>query len=821
MTESIRYFDEKSLESEYARCKEEGMEVEELKKYNFNALQLAEIRRGYASKLDVSKYLDPKLSWIEMEEIRIEMLQGIDMEAYRQQGFEVQQLYQIRKGISEGLDVSVYAKKTYLAEQMNEIRLGLKNSPDFPVIFYLDPAFDYLQMKEIRKALEDKLDVSVFAHIKIPYMKMRVARRSARDGLVFNEKLIANYDAGTLEQLHKAFLDKVDISSYVKAGYMAEQLDEIRTCIKEGIQIDPYINVNMRSDCIKEIRLGIESGINVDQYADAVYSWLQMREMRLGLEHQIDISAYRNPYYWPDQMHEIRLGLEDGLDVSSYATFMYTGKDMFRLRHELMAGQKIQMAETLPDEAADDGSPEERRILVTLLARRDKLLSFSEDSMMCWMTLENIKNKDDITYEIVLKFLRRCHIIKGVDKGSVSRMLQDKDTVKKHLVAVGKNPAEGKNGYYEFFFDKTPPNRIKVDPYGKADFDQIDTFTEVKIGDLIAKYHRATSGSDGYDVFGNRLQAKRGKESPILKGEGFMLLNDRVSYVSKHNGSLKFSDGKMIVHQVEYYPYIKSTMGIVHHDGSIIVEGDVYSGSDIDVAGDVIIKGHAEGCYIKSGGDIIIKGGATFPSNYSLRATGNVIGKYFERVKIYARNVFAGSLIKCRIYAEGVVRAVGNEGKVYGGRIESCFGFEAPNVGNKNGTRTVICLGVMTKYLNEFNTIKRDIARSEEELRILTKERDKLREIGAVSGELMQWKIKINAAVASKERILKDQRAKGAEMEATIDKGYKATATITNSLYGGVLFSICGITHKVDYNRVINGKITFHVDNKQERMLIS
>ena len=85
----------------------------------------------------------------------------------------------------------------------------------------------------------------------------------------------------------------------------------------------------------------------------------------------------------------------------------------------------------------------------------------------------------------------------------------------------------------------------------------------------------------------------------------------------------------------------------------------------------------------------------------------------------------------------------------------------------------------------------------------------------------MQWKVKINAAVGSKERILKDQRAQCDEMEATINKGYKATAVITNSLHGGVIFSICGIIHKVDYDQVINGQITFHVDKKQERMLIN
>ena len=95
-------FNENVLKKELELCGKFGGDVQKLKALGFNALQLVEIRKGYEdSKVDVNKYLDPKLSWTEMEEMRLEMTQGIDMSQYRQMGFDTQQLYQIRAGISD------------------------------------------------------------------------------------------------------------------------------------------------------------------------------------------------------------------------------------------------------------------------------------------------------------------------------------------------------------------------------------------------------------------------------------------------------------------------------------------------------------------------------------------------------------------------------------------------------------------------------------------------------------------------------------------------------------------------------------------------
>ena len=91
----LESFNKNAYERELELCANLGADVEKLKALGFNALQLSEIRKGIADKVDVTKYTNPEMPWTEMEELRLEMSQGIDMSSYREQGFDLQQLSQI------------------------------------------------------------------------------------------------------------------------------------------------------------------------------------------------------------------------------------------------------------------------------------------------------------------------------------------------------------------------------------------------------------------------------------------------------------------------------------------------------------------------------------------------------------------------------------------------------------------------------------------------------------------------------------------------------------------------------------------------------
>ncbi len=818
-------FSENSMEAELKRCKELGANPDKLKAMGFNALQLAEIRKGLENeKVDVSKYLDPKLSWTDMEEMRLEMEQGIDMTEYRKQGFDTQQLYQIRSGIKSGVDVSVYAKKIYLADQMRELRHGLSKKDGVPIIFFEDPAFDGRQMREIRKGLQAGIDVSNYAILTVPFMKMRAVRKSAEDGLIFDESDIRSYSADVLQQLHQAYLDEVDITQYAKRKYDASQLEQIRLALKKELPIDKYISAEMCGDSIREIRLGLEEGIDVFKYADISYGWMQMYEMRLGLEHQIDITPYSKPLYHASQMREIRLGIEEGLDISAFSSLMYTAKDMHRIRTKLLNGE---IQNIVNDDAFDKsvldrtgGVSDQTVLLSYMLEHRDEYISISENKMKCWIMLPLRKDGISYTEDAIMTFLFKLKIRSGIDRNQMKKMLASPDPNVKYLIAKGKDVEDGQDGYYEYLFNIEQNTEFEYLPDGSIDFSKMNLLQQVHVGDKLAIYHKATKGVDGYNIYGEIVKAQNGKEVPILKGDGFMIMSDRVTYVAKYTGAISYDEGDIYVKKVMITPEVKITDKKITYDGVVYVKGDVNSGSEIVATGDVIIGGHMESSSIESGGNVIIAGGATCPVRGSITAKGNITAKFFDGVTIKGKEIQSNYFINCEIDAKGKIKTYGKQGMIYGGNAYSLVGLESALIGNKTGVKTIITLGANTELLTEYGDLQKKISRESEDLKTLNSQKEKLMEVGGGNAQVMQWKIKVNAAIATKEQTIKYLMQKKSKLDEDMEKGSNAMVIVTDTIFIGTVLMIDGLAYRVDEDRKTVDKITYRTDSKKEKILI-
>ncbi len=816
-------YDSSSYEEELELCRQLGGDVEKLKTLKFSVPQLIEIRKGLADNVDVSRYMNPAFSRIVMEEMRLEMYQGIDMSQYRAQGFDAMQLSQIRQGIQAGINVDEYAKKEYLSDQMREIRQGMSEDGGVPIIFFKDPAFNAMQMREIRLGLKAGLDVSRYAHVSIPHTKMRVIRESELDGLVFDKNDIQSYNANILKQMHLAFLDKVDISKYIKGHFDAEQLEQVRIAIRNNIPIDRYITDDMRGDAIKEIRLGIENGVDVSLYADAAYGWQQMFEMRTGLEHQIDITPYCNPFYRADQMRELRLGIEESLDIGKFSTLMYTAKDMRKIRHQLLAGhfdheKKFEGGKDKPINVSKISSVD--AFVNEMVVHRDTYIAFEEGNMLCFLTLPSRMDGQKYTEEIIHKFLDKIKVIYGIDDNEIKKIADEGKPVIRKLIASGKEVVNGMDGHYEFFFNTEVTEEPEILSDGTADLEKLNLLQPVKVGDKIAEYHRATRGSDGYDVFGNFLKAIPGKEIPILKGTGFMIMNDKVSYVATCTGSIRMIDGKIEITKLMVVQEVKITDKKIKYDGTIFVVGDVNSGSAIEATGDVVIGGHMESSEIHAGGDVIIKGGVTCPIRGGVFAGGDVSAKYFEGATIAGKDVSANYFINCKVDSKGMIKTYGRVGMIYGGTLTALFGIETALLGNKTGAKTIVNQGVNTAILAKYNHLRKSSDREIEQLEALNKEKDRLSEVGGGDRQLIQWKVKINAAVAGKETRLKEMHIELEGLEAEIAKGNGAQAIITEMAYANTIFMISGVIYRLETDRKTYDKMIFRADAKKENIIV-
>jgi uncharacterized protein (DUF342 family) len=280
------------------------------------------------------------------------------------------------------------------------------------------------------------------------------------------------------------------------------------------------------------------------------------------------------------------------------------------------------------------------------------------------------------------------------------------------------------------------------------------------------------------------------------------------------------AEGKVEIKKLMVLEEVKITDKKIKYDGTLYVAGDINSGSDLEVTGDVIIGGHMESSIIVAGGNVIIKGGVTCPIKGGVRAEGDVSAKYFEGAEIAGNNISANYFINCKVEAKGLVKTYGRVGMIYGGTVNSLYGIETASVGNKTGAKTIISLGVNSALLQKFNNTKKGLERELEQLETLEKEKERLKEVGAGDMKMMQWKVKINAAVASKEIRIKELKETLGKMEAEMGRGNRAEASISEIAYANTIFVICGVIFKLDQDMKTYDKLTVKLDANRENVIL-
>jgi len=810
---------------ELALCKKAGGDIAAIFNMNLDLKQLTEVRKGLVAGVDIYKYMKPEMPWVSMQEYRLELEQNVDLTKYRQEGYNDDQLAQLRQGMADGIDITQYDNKAYNAEQMNQLRIGITNN--IPIIFFSDLAYDYLQMEELRKGLEKQLDISHYASAEIPFLKMRVIRECLEDDLDVSEQMISRWDARVIRQWHLAMRNGIDITDYVRLGYDADQLEQIRIAKEKRIEgFDRFFMPEMRGEALKQIRIGIEHHVDVLTYANGHYNWKQMQELRLGLEKELDVSVYANPKYHASQMREIRKGLESNVDVNEYKSFMYTTSEMHLLRSWMEAGKIVpdDKREVFNDLTLKIGKFKNTKHDVDwdfLRTAEGSMITVSDDYMSCYITLSPMGDINRYTTDYIMTLLFKARVRKGIIRSAIDEIVKEHQFGVRIKVAEGKLPEDGKDGYFECLYNKWVSSDPEILDDGTADFSDVVMFEETKMGDKLVVYHRPEIGSDGYTVTGEVLLAKKGKDLPPLKGKGFMLLNDKATYVSALNGVVTGSDTTLDVFKLDKVSRDTVKQSSTEYQGSVLVEGDMTMGMQIRAAGDVLVEGNVNLASIVAGGKVLIKGACVGNSNdrCSIIAGGVVAGASFEFTDVSAGgSILSNSCISCKLQTRDKVVMFGDNGVISGGAISCLNGVETSILGNKYKRETVINIGVSTEVMNEYDKILEEFKKTQDDMKLMSQQLDKLNATDSTSHNIVQMKVKVKTARTMKEKELSELVVKKTELEGKIEKITGAVVMVSNIAYMGVAITIDGVTMRLHENLEKYGGMTFYRNNKKIEM---
>ncbi len=578
-------------------------------------------------------------------------------------------------------------------------------------------------------------------------------------------------------------------------GYDDLQLREIRLAKEYGIDIDPYLSVEFYGAQIREIRLGVEDEVDVSIFATGEYTWKQMHELRVGLEEHLDVSFYCRPLMNDKQMEQVRLGLEAELDVSSYAQLLYSASEMKKLRLQLL--EERAASQLLADEAElnaviamiDEAAAEEVNLDIPPVQ-----LSIDPDKMQVMMELYAPGADEVYTKKQLMDILQENGIKQGIDEKQLQRMIDEKIYYEKICIAKGRERIDGCDGYFVYEFRTDLPVIPKKQEDGSVDFREMDLFEPVHKGQLLATYHKATSGQYGYNVYGELLVPRKGKDLPPLRGEGFLLSEDRLTYVAALDGKAELTNNQYL--QVTKVMVIKGDVdygvGNIHFDGDVNVLGDVRSGFTIQATGNVQIKGHVEKAVIISGGNVAVQSGMNGAGGGKITAGGSVYGSYFEESMIYAgAGVQANYILNSEITCGDKVIVSGQKGVIIGGSIQALHGVESFSIGNSSQTLTRVAIGVTDAILDAYQGLTVQKVKIKQQLDILQEGQKKF--VGRVmqnSPKAMEMYLKVQQAIGIKESEMKKCEEERARLQEEIDGAANSRVTITGVAYAGVVVRI-------------------------------
>lgn len=328
----------------------------------------------------------------------------------------------------------------------------------------------------------------------------------------------------------------------------------------------------------------------------------------------------------------------------------------------------------------------------------------AEDNMSATLLIN--PPSDDIPYQVedVMEFLRQKGIKEGINYSEVERIVSAGIYDQEVVVAKGREAIDGKEGYYDFFFDmgtiKTPT--IRSD--GSVDYQSMNIVHSIKKDEVLAVYKHAVPGVHGYDVKGRELRAKPAKELPEIKGSGFVKEDDGVTYRATIEGRVEYSNFKLYVRELyEHKGDLDLVTGRIDFRGDVIIHGNVRTGTMIRASKSITIEGNVEGAILIAEGDIVLKKGMQGGQKAKIIAGGDVYAYFIEYTEVSAKgSVEANIIMNCKVSAGKSITVKGRKGFIVGGNYYAVSLIESTSIGNPAEVKTYCTVGV-TKELSERN----------------------------------------------------------------------------------------------------------------------
>ncbi len=445
------------------------------------------------------------------------------------------------------------------------------------------------------------------------------------------------------------------------------------------------------------------------------------------------------------------------------------------------------------------------------------------NDMEAWLKLERPEEGKEYDYEDIQDMLSEKGVIYGLNSSRINAIIKKGIYDREVLVATGKSPEEGQDGYFEFIFDIEKNKKPAIREDGSVDYTSINVITCVDEDDVIAMYHPAVKGVSGSTVKAKILQAKPARDLRPLSCRNVSYNPENMIYRAQIAGRVEVSNNMIMISDVqEYTKDIDNVFGNVEFKGDVIIHGSVSVGVTISATKSVTIDGALEAGNIVAGSDVIVKGGILGGEKSNITAHGNVNADFIEYANIHSDgDINANYILDSTVVAKGMIRTTAKNGSIVGGNVYGMMGIETKFAGNDAFIRTIIACGIRDSMNRDKVLQEQKIKSAKDTIRSLEDNEEILERsirLGTADDLQIKQKNEIVKIKIEKKAILHEAQKKLDEIMGFFSRCADAKVYVTDTIYPNTVVQVDGQQYtvvdeekrNVEFRKNENGDLEIH-----------
>ncbi len=340
------------------------------------------------------------------------------------------------------------------------------------------------------------------------------------------------------------------------------------------------------------------------------------------------------------------------------------------------------------------------------------VVSISDDKLGAFVTINRRSDNIVVKARELKEYLESHSVIFGF-LDDIIRAIEEnpqKFVGQKTLVAQGRSPVDGKDGFIEYVYDLSKKENKPVEmENGRVNYKELIAIHNVSRGQRIATKMPPERGVTGTAVDGTVLPAKDGKEARVLIGKNVVLDAEKENVYSLIDGVMSRQGNKISVFPIyEVNGDVDYSVGNISFIGTVIVRGNVLTGFRVVASGDIQVYGSVEGAELEAEGDITVSHGILGQHKGYIKAGGSITSSFIQDAKVTAGKdcIVLQSILHSEIYAPHEIICSGKKGLIVGGTLLAGHKIECRTLGNMMAQETHVEVGVVKELWLELRELR-------------------------------------------------------------------------------------------------------------------